>query len=170
MKRSQIKTTKEELKKMEITQSKTKNAKAKGTSKRNLNQAAEQRNKIIYCSELLRKGWSNRTIVLHLAEKFDVTEKTARDYIKKAVAWLGDLNSDSNFVQEIRAKQIERSEYILEAAIEDRKWKDANNILDNLNKLFGLYETKQKVEITSNEIQFKFGGVENNEDKTDVSE
>jgi hypothetical protein len=118
----------------------------------------------------LRKGWSNRTIVLHLSEKFDVTEKTARDYIKKAVAWLGDLNSDSNFVQEIRAKQIERSEYILEAAIEDRKWKDANNILDNLNKLFGLYENKQKVEITSNEIQFKFGGVENNEDKTDVSE
>ena len=170
MKKSQIKTTKEELKKMEITQRKTKNAKAKGTSKRNLNQAAEQRNKIIYCSELLRKGWSNRTIVLHLAEKFDVTEKTAREYIKKAVAWLGDLNSDSNFVQEIRAKQIERSEYILTEAIGDRKWKEANNIMDNLNKLLGLYENKQKVEITSNEIQFKFGGVENNENNEDVSE
>ena len=170
MKRSQIKTTKEEKKKMEITQEKTKNAKGKNTSRRNLNQKAEQRNKIIYVSELLRQGWSNRTMVLHLQDKFDVGETTAREYIKRAVKWLGDLNSDSNFVQEIRAKQIERFEYILAEAIIDKKWKDANNIMDNLNKLLGLYENKQKLEITSNEIQFKFGGVENNESNVESCE
>ena len=33
-------------------------------------------------------------------------------------------------------------------------------IIDTLNKTLGLYENKQKIEITSNEIQFKFGGVD----------
>ena len=52
----------------------------------------------------------------------------------------------------------------MENAIAERNWKVANNVIDTLNKTLGIYEQKQKIEITSNEIQFKFGGVENNVD------
>ena len=48
---------------------------------------------------------------------------------------------------------------LLENAIAEERWDTANRIIDTLNKTLGLYENKQKIEVTSNEIQFKFGGV-----------
>lgn len=130
---------------------------------------AQLRNERIYISELLRKGWSNRTIVVHLVEKFGINEDTANLHIKQAIEWLATYN-DGEWIKDIRSKQMERLEAILEEAVANHNIATANKILDTINKLYGLYETKQKVEITSNEIQFKFGGVDNNEDNEDVSE
>ena len=165
MKRSQIKQTAEEkkrLKELEKTLPKKKHPQSHSYQ-------AELRNQRIYISELLRKGWSNRTIVVHLTEKYGINEDTANLHIKQAIEWLATYN-DGEWVKDIRSKQAERLEAILEEAISNHNIATANKILDTINKLYGLYETKQKVEITSNEIQFKFGGVENNEENTDVSE
>ena len=130
---------------------------------------AELRAQRIYISELLRKGWSNRTIVVHLCEKYGINEDTANLHIKQAIEWLATYN-DGEWIKDIRSKQMERLEAILEEAVANHNIATANKILDTINKLYGLYETKQKVEITSNEIQFKFGGVDNNEENEDVSE
>lgn len=100
----------------------------------------------------------NAAIVQHLKEHYDVSETTARNYIKGALEWLASYD-DCDFIKEVRAKQVARAELLLENAIAEERWDTANRIIDTLNKTLGLYETKQKVEITSNEIQFKFGGV-----------
>lgn len=100
----------------------------------------------------------NAAIVNHLKEHYDVSETTARNYIKGALEWLASYD-DCDFIKEVRAKQVARAELLLENAIAEQRWDTANRIIDTLNKTLGLYETKQKVEITSNEIQFKFGGV-----------
>lgn len=119
---------------------------------------ANKRARIIYTAECYRRGMGNAAIVTHLKEHYDVSETTARNYIKGALEWLASYD-DCDFIKEVRAKQVARAELLLENAIAEERWDTANRIIDTLNKTLGLYETKQKVEITSNEIQFKFGGV-----------
>lgn len=132
---------------------------------------SEAKVRYIYVAELMRKGWSNKEIVKECQEKYGVSYTTATKYTKRAIEYLLQ-DDDSNFVEQIRKKQQERTEYILRKAIEDRDWQTANKILDNFNKLMGLYETKQKIELSSDEIQFKFGisGTENNEENVEVDE
>lgn len=132
---------------------------------------SEAKVRYIYVAELMRKGWSNKEIVKECQEKYGVSYTTATKYTKRAIEYLLQ-DDDSNFVEQIRKKQQERTEYILRKAIEDRDWQTANKILDNFNKLMGLYETKQKIELTSDEIQFKFGisSTENNEENVEVDE
>lgn len=113
----------------------------------------------VYCLDLMRKGWSHTEIIAHCKQKFDVSGVTAGKYIKKAREILMSDES-SKYKDEVMKKQEERTEFILRKAIEANDWATANKILDTYNKLMGLYETKQKVELTSNEIQFKFGGAE----------
>lgn len=121
---------------------------------------AEAKVRYIYVAELMRKGWSNKEITKHIQEKYNVSYVTSTKYIKKAIKWLLE-DDDSNFLEVIRKKQQERTEYILRKAIEAKDWNTANKILDNFNKLMGLYENKQKIEISSDEIQFRFGGIDN---------
>lgn len=120
----------------------------------------------IYAAECYRRGMANTAILQHLKEHYGISENTARRTMNDAIEWLCDYD-DCEFIKEVRAKQIARSELLLENAVAERQWKTANNIIDTLNKLLGLYEQKQKIEITSNEIQFKFGGIdgENSMDK-----
>ena len=120
----------------------------------------------IYAAECFKRGMSNSAIVEHLKEHYSIGDSTARKTMKNAIEWLCSYD-DCEFIKEVKAKQIARAEMILEQAVADRRWRDANSIIDTLNKLLGLYENKQKVEITSNEIQFRFGGVdgENRMDK-----
>lgn len=165
MKKSQIKQTKEDKKRLKELEKTVHKPKMSQTPAKQ----AQLRNERIYISELLRKGWSNRTIVVHLVEKFGINEDTANLHIKQAIEWLATYN-DGEWIKDIRSKQMERLEAILEEAVANHNIATANKILDTINKLYGLYETKQKVEITSNEIQFKFGGVDNNEENEDVSE
>lgn len=132
---------------------------------------SEAKVRYIYVAELMRKGWSNKEIVKECQEKYGVSYTTATKYTKRAIEYLLQ-DDDSNFVEQIRKKQQERTEYILRKAIEDRDWQTANKILDNFNKLMGLYEMKQKIELSSDEIQFRFGisSTENNEENVEVDE
>lgn len=116
--------------------------------------------RVIYAAECYRRGMGNSAIVQHLKEHYGVCETSARKYMKQALEWLASYD-DCEFIKEVRAKQVARAELLLENAIAEQRWDVANRIIDTLNKTLGLYEQKQKIEITSNEIQFKFGGVEN---------
>lgn len=114
--------------------------------------------RVIYAAECYRRGMGNAAIVTHLKEHYGVCETSARKYMKQALEWLASYD-DCEFIKEVRAKQVARAELLLENAINEQRWDVANRIIDTLNKTLGLYETKQKIEVTSNEIQFKFGGV-----------
>lgn len=125
---------------------------------------ANRRARVIYAAECYRRGMGNAAIVEHLKEHYGVCETTARKFMKQALEWLASYD-DCEFIKEVRAKQVARAELLLENAVAERNWKVANQIIDTLNKTLGLYENKQKVEITSNEIQFKFGGVDDTNSK-----
>lgn len=132
----------------------------------NTNQSkCRKKERIIYTAECFRRGMGTMAICNHLKELYDVCETTARTYIRESLQWLASYD-DCEFIREVRAKQIARAELLLEKAIEQNKLREANQIIDTLNKTLGLYEQKQKIEITSNEIQFKFGGV----DETNTTE
>lgn len=120
---------------------------------------ANRRGRAIYAAECLRRGMGNLAILQHLKEHYGISDSTARRAMKEAVEWLCDYD-DCEFIKEVKAKQIARAELLLENAVAEKKWRDANGIIDTLNKLLGLYEQKQKIEISSNEIQFKFGGMD----------
>lgn len=120
--------------------------------------------RVVYAAECYRRGMGNASIVAHLREHYGVCETTARKWMKQALEWLASYD-DCEFIKEVRAKQVARAELLLENAVAERNWKVANQIIDTLNKTLGLYENKQKVEITSNEIQFKFGGVDDTNSK-----
>ena len=81
--------------------------------------------------------------------------------MRAAIDWLNSYN-DCDFIKEVRAMQIARAELLLENAIKEKQWRTANSIIDTLNKTLGIYEQKQKIEITSDEIQFRFGGADVN--------
>lgn len=115
--------------------------------------------RVIYTAECYRKGMGNMAVLAHIKEHFGIGESTARKTMRAAIDWLNSYN-DCDFIKEVRAMQIARAELLLENAIAERQWKTANSIIDTLNKTLGIYEQKQKIEITSDEIQFRFGGTE----------
>lgn len=128
---------------------------------------ANKRARVIYAAECYRRGMGNSAIVQHLKEHYGVCETSARKYMKQALEWLASYD-DCEFIKEVRAKQVARAELLLENAITEKRWDTANRIIDTLNKTLGLYEQKQKIEVTSNEIQFKFGGVEYDKDSAET--
>ena len=118
---------------------------------------ATRRGRIIYCAECYRRGMGNSAIFEHIKAHYGIGNTTARKVMKDAIDWLCSYD-DCEFVKEVKAKQIARAELLLENAIKEGKWEVGNKIIDTLNKMLGLYENKQKIEVTANEIQFKFGG------------
>lgn len=120
-------------------------------------------NKKIQICERLRTGWSDRKILDWLQDDFKVTEQTARNWLKKAYNFLSE--GTSVFKEDLRSKQQERFEFILSEAIKAGKWDVANRILDNINKMFNLYDTSQKIEVIGDTIHFKFGNVQGSEEE-----
>ena len=116
--------------------------------------------------ERLRLGWSDKMTIEWAMDEFGVKEATARRYLKNAYSYLGNCNSE--FKAFIQDKQSERFEYILRQAIEAGKWDVANRILDNINKMYGLYDTSTKIEVTGDVVQFKFGNVQENNEVEDM--
>ena len=119
--------------------------------------------RMIYAAECYRRGMGNMAIIKHMMEKYGKSEHTVRNDMNAALQWLASYD-DCDFIKEVKAKQVARAELLLENAIAEKRWSVANQIIDTLNKTLGIYENKQKVEITSNEIQFKFGGVDDKGD------
>lgn len=118
----------------------------------------------IQIAERLRLGWSDRMIKDWLLDEYEVHPNTAGKWLKAAYEYLSE--GTSVFKEHIREKQQERFEYILTEAIKAGKWDVANRILDNMNKMFNLYDNSTKIEVTGDVVQFKFGDVqENNEDE-----
>ena len=120
----------------------------------------------IQIAERLRLGWSDRMIKDWLSDEYEVCAATASKWLKAAYEYLSE--GTSVFKEHIREKQQERFEYILTEAIKASKWDVANRILDNMNKMFNLYDNSTKIEVTGDVVQFKFGDVQENNEGEDM--
>lgn len=121
----------------------------------------EVKERIKYAAELIAAGHSKRAVKEKLCEKFG-------DYPQKAEYWwkmgLKSLEaSDEKHMENLRRVQKERLETIIAASIEKKDYSSATKAVETLNKMFGIYETKQTVEIKDTTIKFNFENDLNND-------
>lgn len=105
---------------------------------------------------LLRNGYSRSRIVEELTRRWEITETTAKTYIKDAILALGATNAD--FMDHVREVETERLEVMLEEAIKSGDRRTALSCLEMLNKIGGLYGGKIGVDMqVAGDMRFDFG-------------
>lgn len=117
---------------------------------------------------MLAEGKSRREIFEHIENVYQCKNSLITYWYNKAVEGLH--NADERFAEKIRAVQRERLEKILYGAIEKKDYGSACKIIETMNKMFGLYETKQSIKIEDSTIRFNFENDVNNEDNENVDE
>lgn len=90
-----------------------------------------------------------------ISARWGIAMSTANTYIRDALEALTADNEE--FIESARTKHIERLEKLLQEATENHFIDAQLKVLDQLAKVEGLYENKQKVELTGTDITFKFG-------------
>lgn len=99
-------------------------------------------------------GVSRPEIKRQIAEKYDISIQQANKLVQKA--YKQQIVLDEKELCALRFLQLNRLERVYNECINRRDYKSAVQAADIINKLFSLYETKHKVEITKDVIQFKF--------------
>lgn len=112
-------------------------------------------------------GKSRPQIKDEIVNTFGITRRSATTYVQKA--YKKKIELDDNELANLRFVQLARIEKLYSDAMQKKSIKDALSAVDIINKLFGLYEQKTKVEITKDVIQFRFDNFnDNSKEVTDV--
>ena len=97
---------------------------------------------------------SRKDLVDILMDKYEMSNRQAYMYIRDAYEYSTEL-SDKQILA-LKTLQLGRLEHIMDRALKRNDLKTAVTAADTINKLYGLYDNKVKVEITKDIIQFKF--------------
>ena len=111
------------------------------------------RNQVII--DLIAQGLSRRRIQEEIMSRWGVKGSAARDYIKQAYDTL--MQSNEEYIEYNRDKQVERLENIIAEAMEAHEYKAAVMATAELNKLLGL-TINTKVTVENADRVFRFGG------------
>lgn len=114
--------------------------------------------------DLIAKGYSRRMVLDYLEEKYPEDKEWNRRY-QYYESLKALKNIEPEFLEHIRNIQKERLEHIISNAVVGRDYIAATKAVEVMNKMFGVYETKQTVKIEDSTIKFEFGNV-NNEEQT----
>lgn len=104
---------------------------------------------------ICNQGCSRRQVALLISDRWKVNVTTAYDYIKDAFKAL-ERKYDEN-TEEIRKTQLERLESMLQGCLENEQTEAALKVMEQMNKIYGLYCEKKEVEVKNDKIEFKFG-------------
>lgn len=108
---------------------------------------------------------TRRDVVDKLVEKYNMTTRQAYRYIRTAYQQAIELSEKE--IVTLKMIQLGRLEHLMDRALKRNDIKSAVAAADTINKLYGLYNQKVKVEITKDVIQFKFANTPTGE-VTDV--
>lgn len=108
---------------------------------------------------------TRRDVVDKLVEKYNMTTRQAYRYIRTAYQQAIELSEKE--IVTLKMIQLGRLEHLMDRALKRNDIKSAVAAADTINKLYGLYDQKVKVEITKDVIQFKFANTPDTE-VTDV--
>lgn len=103
--------------------------------------------------DYIGQGLSKRRTMEELCERWEIGMDTARKYYDLA---LEELNCD-DVIESIRNKYIERLERMVEYCAEKGDMQNALKAQEQLNKIGGFYTERKQVEVSGDEIKFKFG-------------
>lgn len=104
--------------------------------------------------DMLVEGVSRPEIKQRISEKYDISTQQAGKLVHKA--YKQQITLDEKELCALRFLQLNRLERVYNECINRKDYKSAVQAADIINKLFSLYETKHRVEITKDVIQFKF--------------
>lgn len=115
------------------------------------------------------KGFSKKRILQELRQIYSAELPKLKSWYDKALEeMLSEVMGDPKRNEKIREVQNVRLEELLDRAMDNNNIKAAREVIDTINKLYGLYELKQKVEITDAKITFNFANeIPVDEDKKD---
>lgn len=99
------------------------------------------------------EGYSKNTIAKLLVDEAGFKYVNAQALAAKA--WKNVMTTGKTRGEGMRERNLQRLEHIYKKAMEVGDYKNALSALDQLNKLVQLY--KEKVEITTNDFEFKIG-------------
>lgn len=111
---------------------------------------------IQYVLDLIAEGGNTRTIFKKLREKFG-EHQTRSHYqfiFQRALKELEEI--DLMYAEKTRRIQRERLEQILRLALEKKDYSTAVKTIEVMNKMFGIYETKQTIKLEDSTIKFEF--------------
>lgn len=129
----------------------------KGLTKQELIDRSQERYN--YTAKLLARGWPKLKIREELKRKYNVGNTTINKYITNAYKIFSEKQDE--FIANLRNIQLNRLETILDASIEKKDYRTANDIIKTINSMFGLNAPETVVAI-KDEIKFEFGDPLNN--------
>lgn len=103
----------------------------------------------------LRKGYSKKKCIDLIMENYDITEGQAKHYLHDAYATIYDASKVAD-PEELKEQYVDRIEDLLSSMLEKGNTTLAIRLQDMLNRIAGVYNDKQQVEIKSDVIKFKF--------------
>lgn len=104
---------------------------------------------------ICEQGLSNRRVKEEIMARWGISLPTADLYVKDAIDSLTPDNEA--FIEHARQVQLERLNDMMENFLRDGMIDAAMKCMEMMNKINGLYETKQKLEV-SGDLHFEFGG------------
>ena len=113
----------------------------------------EIRNAVIY-GYLINDCNTREECARKIAERWDISNNTARNYIKEAMRALVANYQDVS-KEQIKETYLKRIEKLLQKAVNEGKTKEALQAAEMLNKLDGLYNEKIDLNLQGN-ITFDF--------------
>lgn len=135
----------------------------------NINQLQRKQIKTDICHFIInecQQCTTRRDVVDKLVEKYNMTTRQAYRYIRTAYQQAIELSEKE--IVTLKMIQLGRLEHLMDRALKRNDIKSAVAVIDTINKLYGLYDQKVKVEITKDVIQFKFANTPTGEEVTDV--
>lgn len=102
----------------------------------------------------IRKGWSHKKIIDWVQQTYDLSYGYSWKLVSDTYSELAEQSD--KLIDSARVVSMERIEEILEDALTSGDRKNALKALDLINKLNGLYNHKQEVNITGEKITLKF--------------
>lgn len=112
--------------------------------------------------EYICQGLSNRRVKEEIMRRWKVTERSAQKYVSEALESLTQDNEE--FIAKAREMQLERLNALMESLLERGDSSNAIKVLDQINKINGLYSEKKELDI-SGDIRFTFDGNEGDKDE-----
>lgn len=104
--------------------------------------------------DYIRQGLSKKRVVEEICNRWNVAPKAGYEWYNKALKYLSQINKPDD-LEDIKNRQIERLEGIVESALDRNNYQDATRALDLVNKLNGLYTEKANITVDG-EIKFEF--------------
>lgn len=104
--------------------------------------------------DYIRQGLSRKRVVEEICNRWNVATKAGLKFYSEALKYLSEINKADD-LEDIKNRQIERLEGVVESALDRGNYQDATRALDLVNKLNGLYTEKANITVDG-EIKFEF--------------